>query len=491
MKILLITFTLIVLSLSASNIKEMKQGWNLTTVPDSFLEIAPDSSYIWNYDTANKNWKAYSKIGASKLLEMKIPTLDNTTTAKAYWVYTYENFDIDFSGSAIEDFDYSTVEYGWNMLGTYAGISDLSFMKNDSSIAWMYKDGQWSVKLFNDIKTYNHQYSEFTSIPPKSGFWIFNDRDKFEVAQELNFQNLDPKYLAIITGENMNTNTSLSRKLNKSSSSNDSVSIASITSKLHQVMKSTVVSFQEKDSKQLGRRLYSTTQTGDIITVNETSNGSISGTETISFIYNLDTGSMTGTMSYSDYKNHEGDNCEPDYIYIQHGTWNIDAKFIPDPFELQSMVMSSEGSILIDGMTMDKGVVMSGIFNNASGYIDDTTFTINAEFSFENIIYGFKNYTYRDYEYNGYIWSYPVSGSIYIFDNQINGYFSVDPNFDQTGVPTKEDMCEIYEYQSKERYIGDNSSLTYTIVDTNQYLIEIDYGLDGTIDETFTGTSND
>lgn len=490
-------FLILLLSMTIlADTKIMKAGWNLTTLPSSSLEEMPYSSVVWNYDTVNKTWKAFSKMSAYTLSKNGIDLLKNTTTAKAYWVYAYDDFVISFNDTSIENFEYSTLDFGWNMLGTYTGINDLSTITKDSKIAWMYENDIWSVKFFDDTIVYSTNYNQFTSIPAKAGFWLFNDRDKFNKTKKLNFQDIDTKYLSLIIGKDLNQNTILSRTLHQVETNSDTENkVSTVSQKLFSELKLAIENSINKSSSSSivsPRHLAKITHNGgNSYSSYEITNGSIEGTLTTNVVMDIGTGVLTGTMVYNNYKDIEYTNCISNEIDSYHGTWNVTATINTTTLDIETMSMTSNANFLMDDMTINDGFTISAVYDNQSSYEDDMTMTISAEFSYNNLSYGFQNYKIRDYVYNGYVWSYPIDGKIYIFDAQINGYFSVDTNYNHSATPTQEDFCGLYTYQGTEKYIGDNSTLIYTTPATNEYKIELDYDNNGVFEIILTGTLND
>ena len=152
----------------------LKKGWNLTSLPTSGRINYPDVSYIWHYDSNTSQWEAYPKT-------LNYKELNTTSSSKGYWVLAKNDYNQSFEGSSLESFDYNELQDGWYMLGSYWGTGDLSSIKSDSKIIWRYENGEWKGNGFindmnNVIQNYGHKL--FTSIPPKSGFWLLKYQNK-------------------------------------------------------------------------------------------------------------------------------------------------------------------------------------------------------------------------------------------------------------------------------------------------------------------------
>ena len=320
---------------------------------------------------------------------------------------------------------------------------------------------------------------------------------KFDTATKMNLTELDNNALSLITDDDMadsNTTTRSLRSVNNTNSTNTSDGQASeITSNIANAIRSTLVKSTEYAQQQPVQQnnTRALTTNGNIITYTNDENGSIAGTMKTNFTMNKDTGSLTGTLTYSNYKNSENSSCGGNEIEEYDGLWNITGLFNTTTYDTISMTISSPNSFKMDGMTLNSGFSIEIVPNNSSGLTDDETSTMYAEFSTSQGTFGFKDYKTRSYSSNGYEWSYPLEGNIYIFNNSINGYFTVDKTYDHRLTPSKEDYCLENTYEGIEKYIGDNSSLTWSITSTNNYKVEIDNGNNGIIDKTITGVIND
>lgn len=320
---------------------------------------------------------------------------------------------------------------------------------------------------------------------------------KFDTATKINLTELDNSALSLITDDDMEdsstTNKSL-RSINTTNYTNQNEGQASqITSNIANAIRSALGKSTEYAQQQpiQQNNIRALTTSGNIITYTDEEDGSISGTMKTNFSMNKDTGSLTGTLIYDNYRNSESSSCGGNEIEEYDGLWNITGSFDTSTYDTISMTISSPNSFKMDGMTLNSGFSIKIIPNNSSGLTDDETSTMSAEFSTSQGTFGFKDYKTRSYSNNGYEWSYPLEGNIYIFNNSINGYFSVDKTYDHSLTPSKEDYCLENIYEGIEKYTGDNSSLTWSITSTNNYKIEIDNGDDGTVDKIITGIEND
>ena len=240
----------------------------------------------------------------------------------------------------------------------------------------------------------------------------------FDSAVQMNLSELEIYDLIAGDGSGATSLRSASTATTNNNSTPDHRSL-----KLSNILKSNIeYSIQNAEESQQARTIKSASiNSDDIATLVETTNGNISGTQTINFSVNRSTGNLTGTMSYSNYKNSESNSCGGTEIDRLNGTMNVVGQF-------------------------------DLISNNG-----------------------------------GFEYSYPVEGNVYIFTDDINGYFSVDSTYDHSLTPTKEDWCGEYTYSGKEKYVGKNSTLTWSITSTNNYLIEIDSDADGNVDINVVG----
>ncbi len=320
---------------------------------------------------------------------------------------------------------------------------------------------------------------------------------KFDTATKINLMELDNNALSLITDDDMadaNTTTRSLRSVNNTNLTNTSDGQASeITSNIANAIRSALVKSTEYAQQQpvSNNNARASTTNGNIITYTDHENGNISGTMSTNFTMNKDTGSLTGKLTYSNYKNSESSSCGGNEIKEYDGLWNVEGSFDTETGDIIRINGSSPNSFKMDGMTLKSGFSLGIIPNHSSGLTDDEILIITAEFTTSQGTFGFKDYKTRSYSYDGYEWSYPLEGNIYIFDNNINGYFTVDKTYNHSLTPSKEDYCLENTYEGIEKYIGDNSSLTWSVTSTNNYKVEIDNGNNGTIDKTITGVIND
>ncbi len=302
---------------------------------------------------------------------------------------------------------------------------------------------------------------------------------KFNTAVKLNLADLNNYDL--ITGEGSGATNFRSK--NKSSNNTDKTSL-----KLSNIVKNNINNLMYERTTRSSREV---TGDGDIRTVIETNEGSISGTETINIDFNMLTGKFSGSMSFSNYKDVEDDECGVDEVTSMVGIFNVTGLIDIETEDIENMIISSNENFLLDDMIWKSGFSMTMEYNNDSLYEEEVLMTMTVEAYINNESFGFKDYQINSYSYNGYEYEYPVKGNIYLFTNELNGYFSVDSSYDHSLTPTKEDVCGEYTYSGLEKYIGKDSSMTWQITSINNYKIEIDSNNNGTVDITKTGIVGD
>lgn len=226
---------------------------------------------------------------------------------------------------------------------------------------------------------------------------------------------------------------------------------------------------------------------GDTFALDETVYGNIAGTNHIVFSMDMNSSTYEGSLTYTDYQNSESNSCGVDVVDNLNGTLHVRGDFDIYTGDIKNMTMTTDAEFFIDEMTWKSGAIATIIYNYASQFFDDALMTMTVEIVTEDESLGFKDYTLRSYSHNGFDYEYPVEGDIYIFTDDINGYFSVDTSYDHSLTPTKEDWCGVYTYSGMERYVGEDSTLVWRVIATNQYVIEIDSDADGVTDINDTG----
>jgi len=221
--------------------------------------------------------------------------------------------------------------------------------------------------------------------------------------------------------------------------------------------------------------------------ITDTEFGNISGSRLLNIDVNISTGDMSGTMTFNNYEDVPGDACGATSLGSMDGSFNITGKINLTTAEIVSMQITAGSVFTVGDSIWLAGASSSVVYDHQSGYQDDATMTINlvAKKDLETI--GLKNFSVRSYTDSAYEYSYPLKGNLYIFTNNFNGYFSVDSSYDHSSTPTIADLCGFYTYSGKEKYVGLNSSLTWTVTSTNNYQIELDNNNDNVIDEVFNG----
>lgn len=145
--------------------------WYFITLPTTDTMDFPKSVVLWGYNTETSKWQIYTEINYN-LDEMDIETLESTTTANGYWIYSYDDFNLSYENTSIENFSPDNLNIGWNLKGTYTKITDFSNYTNDTPVLWIYEDNIW--KYFSpDNSMSNTSYSTFESIPAKGAVWIY------------------------------------------------------------------------------------------------------------------------------------------------------------------------------------------------------------------------------------------------------------------------------------------------------------------------------
>ena len=297
---------------------------------------------------------------------------------------------------------------------------------------------------------------------------------KFDSAKPLNLRNLNEDDTKIITGSK--STSSLSRSLqNNETNSNDE-----LASKLGNLIFKNV-KLALKQNKISARAI---TDHGSYVISEDTEQGNISGS--VYYYFNIDksTGNFNGTMKYTNYKNSSSNSCGQNQIDEVNGNLSVSGKYDINNDEIDYIAMNASSDL-----SVGNGIVFNKGFNLRLDYLsnDRYRFTLNGEAQENSDNYGFKDYKLFTYTDSQYIYSYPESGNIYIFDNNVNGYFWVYTSYNHSSTPTKKDICSDTFYSGKEKYKGDNSSLTFEIDSTNHYTVDIDEGNDGSIDKSFSG----
>ncbi len=231
----------------------------------------------------------------------------------------------------------------------------------------------------------------------------------------------------------------------------------------------------------------SMTLDGDTLSLDETVNGNVSGTNQVVFSIDTSTGTYEGSLTYIDYQNSESNSCGVDEIDDLNGVLHVAGDFDMYTGDIKNMTMTTDSEFFIDDMIWKSGAIATITYNYDSPFFDDALMTMTVETVTEDESIGFKDYTLRSYSHNGFDYEFPVEGDIYIFTDDINGYFSVDTSYDHSLTPTKEDWCGVYTYSGMEKYVGENSTLVWRVTSTNQYVIEIDSDADGVTDINDTG----
>lgn len=306
----------------------------------------------------------------------------------------------------------------------------------------------------------------------------------FDDAKLINFSELNS--YEVITDE-----TETNMALNHSSSSNKKTqSNYQKTSKISQKAKEIMTHAILNPDQKVFNPSLSNTSNSDLIYYNtDTEQGSVSGSLKYNLTLNYTTGKVTGTMKFNNYKNRDSDStCTNEPILKNHGTINFSASFNVNTYDYIKTTISTDSTFYIDDITIQKGYLSTTSYSYGTNFSDDETTTITALAKRGNETQGYKDYKIRSYTSNGYNYEYPLSGDIYVFSGDLNGYFSVDSSHDHSLTPLKTDYCEENAYSGVEKYVGENSTLTFTMTSTNQYLIEIDTNNDGIIDQNISAT---
>lgn len=322
----------------------------------------------------------------------------------------------------------------------------------------------------------------FTGCGSSGGGSGSTETSKFDTAKQINLSEI-VNYDIIVGGGNGATNLRSINSENNSNSTTDKTTL-----RLSNILKEKVKYSIQNAGEEQSSNLRAININGNTLTSQTIENGNISGTVLIDIEMNVSTGKITGTMKYSNYKNSQSNSCGGNKVDNLNGTTNITATFDTSTYDLKTMSINLNSDFFIDDMIWESGTSMNVIYNSSNTFDEDSimTMTVIANVGTESI--GFKNYKIRSYSYNGYEYTYPIEGDIYIFTDDINGYFSIDTTYDHSLTPTQEDFCGEYTYSGKEKYIGKDSSLIWEVTSTNNYKIEIDSNNDGIFDINHTAT---
>ncbi len=162
--------------------------------------------------------------------------------------------------------------------------------------------------------------------------------------------------------------------------------------------------------------------------------------------------------------------------------------------EMKTLNIYFESDFTMDSSIFKKDFSMKTTYNYQTSYTEDITIVVNGKFAKvdnENEMFGYKGMKIRNYETDDYEYSYQIEGKIYIFTDEVYGYFYIDNSYDHSATPIRKDSCDLYIYSGTEKYIGKNSSMTWEIISTNRYKVMIDNDDDGVIDTVFTGATED
>ena len=323
--------------------------------------------------------------------------------------------------------------------------------------------------------------------------------DAFSSARLINFSELENYY--IITGGYETSSSRSNESINTQKSDSDTAAVNRLISSLTVTLKKSLedaLTHSQNDSSAARASIV------DPVEVEETTeDGNIQGTEHVYLQFNTATGKYTGFYEYTNYENVETDACGNTETDRRNGTYYVSGSFdrdqnvsqdqnITESFSssarINNVTITTQNDYRIDDTIFKGGMYFNAIFDHSSSYEFDYITTMTVQVTEGNESVGLKNYKSRNYDHNGFEYSYPIEGNLYVFTNDLNGYFSVDSTYDHSATPKIKGQCGTQTQSGTEKYIGDNSTLTWTVSTPDSYLIEIDHDNDGIIDETVTGT---
>jgi hypothetical protein len=147
--------------------------------------------------------------------------------------------------------------------------------------------------------------------------------------------------------------------------------------------------------------------------------------------------------------------------------------------------LNSSGTLLtfLEDLSIGTDTISKGSTINFSENGDEVELSINGTVSGEDEVIEFNNYRfveYYDYDWESdtdVVYSYPISGDIYISSGTVNGYFSVDESFDHANSPTVleygEDYCYPIFVSGEEHYLGDSSSAIWSVTAEDECQLEV------------------
>jgi|GEM_PF-6165280 len=209
-----------------ADIVSLKKGWNFITLPTTSSLDLSNIAAIWYFDNNTKKWK-------TTLDTDDYEKISSFSSSKGYWLRVGDDYDVSFDYGVTENFDYESLVGGWNMLGSYDGITDFSVFPDSTLVIWTYNNGSFEYKAFDENLSStlaSKGYSQFTTIEPKQAFWLYKkvntppnvdfsispDKSQFFLNENITFQ-------ALVSDDD-NDETTLLWSINGSTSNTTSIS---------------------------------------------------------------------------------------------------------------------------------------------------------------------------------------------------------------------------------------------------------------------------
>jgi len=233
----------------------------------------------------------------------------------------------------------------------------------------------------------------FSGCGSSSEFSGSTEASKFDTVVKLNLADL--ANYDLITGEGSGATNFRSKNESSSNNNTDKTSL-----KLSNIVKNNI---NDLMNKRTTRSIREVTENGDIRTLIETNEGSVSGTKTINFEFNKVTGKLSGNMSFSNYKDIENDECGVDEVTSMVGVFNVTGLIDIETGHIENMIISSNENFLLDDMIWKSGFSMTVEYNNDSLYEEEALMTMTVEAYVGKESFGFKDYQINSYSYNQYL----------------------------------------------------------------------------------------
>ncbi len=380
-----------------------------------------------------------------------------------------------------------SVTNNWQLLGAVENIDVTQFDGKCVDFVWKYDNG-WQIHVSNNQSYDLSGLTKFNTIDKGEGFWIKGNKNclietsvftgsKFDNAKLINLNFLSTNDLKIILDSNISpkirsVHTNTNRK-------NINQMIGSLSKIKDLIMKNISKSHYQ---------LRDINDDGDNIISQNTENGNLSGSLTSKLVINKSTGKVSGSFDYSDYSDNSDDtSCAQYGTDKTTGSFDISGIYDFETDDITDMNLTATSDIYFnDGDIILKKSFKLDILSDSEN--NNMLISMSGELLEQNEDFGLKDFKIKMYSDSKYDYSYPISGNIYIFKDDMNGYFYVDASYDHSQTPIKQDLCDVHTYSGVQKYIGDNSSMVFTVDSTDHYKVDIYDGYYEKIDKTITGS---